>query len=125
VTAAIFALQAAAVAVLLAGDGPLALWTFVALFGAGFGAITPARAALVAELFGPAHFGAIGGMLAVVLAGGRAAAPVGASLLHHAGGGYAPVLLLLLGACLVSAGAALAMEPRGASPPFPSPESEP
>jgi MFS family permease len=125
VTAAIFLVQAAAVAVLLAGDGPLALWTFVALFGAGFGAITPARAALVAELFGPAHFGAIGGMLAVVLAGGRAAAPVGASLLHHAGGGYAPVLLLLLGACLVSAGAALAMEPRGASPPFPSPESEP
>jgi MFS family permease len=125
VTAAIFLVQAAAVAVLLAGDGPLALWTFVALFGAGFGAITPARAALVAELFGPANFGTIGGVLAGVLAGGRAAAPVGASLLHHAGGGYAPVLLLLLGACLVSAGAALAMEPRGARPPNPSPGSRP
>ena len=32
---------------------------FVVLFGAGFGAVTPARAALVAEFYGPANYGSI------------------------------------------------------------------
>src|SRR5690606_39583317 len=62
--------------------GPAALWIFVALFGAGFGAITPARAALLAELYGPTACGRIGGVMALVLAASRGAAPVGASFLR-------------------------------------------
>jgi hypothetical protein len=68
VTASIFGLQAVACAVLLASRQTAAVWLFVALFGAGFGAITPARAALIAELYGPAHYGRISGYDVVVAA---------------------------------------------------------
>jgi len=52
VTTAIFALGAVACMALLATRHAAGVWVFVALFGAGFGAITPARAALVAEICG-------------------------------------------------------------------------
>ena len=113
VTASIFTLQAVACVALLASRGPLAVWLFVALFGAGFGAITPARAALLAELYGPASYGRISGVLALVLALARAGAPVGASLVYTAGGGgaagYDVVAALLLVLTVGSAGAVLAI----------------
>jgi MFS family permease len=108
VTASIFVLQGAGVAALLCAPGTAGVWAFVALFGAGFGAITPARAALLAELYGPAQYGSIAGVLAGVLALARAAAPVGASLLYAAWGGYDAVLAALLGACALSGAAVLA-----------------
>ena len=114
VTASIFVLQAAGAALLLAAPGTWAVWGFVALFGAGFGAITPARAALVAELYGPAEYGRISGALALVTALARATAPVGASLLHAAGGGYGAVSAAVLAVCLASA---LAVLRAGDSPP--------
>jgi MFS family permease len=112
VTASIFALQAAACATLVASRQPAAVWLFVALFGAGFGAITPARAALLAELYGPASYGRISGVLALILAIARAAAPVGASLVYAAGGsgavGYDRLMVLLFVLSVGSAGAVLA-----------------
>jgi MFS family permease len=69
---------------------------FVALFGAGFGAITPARAALLAELYGHTEYGHINGLLSVVLSFARAAGPVGASVLYALGGGYVTVFWTLL-----------------------------
>ena len=110
VTASIFALQAAGCFALLAADGATAVWVFVVLFGAGFGAITPARAALVADLYGPAQYGGISGVLALALSVTRAAAPVGASVVHAIAsgtpaGGYDTVVLVLLGLCLLSAAA--------------------
>ena len=112
VTAAIFLLQALACLALLATRDSFAVWLFVVLFGAGFGAITPARAALVAERFGPAHYGSIAGVLALVLALARAAAPVGASWIHELGGGpseggYDVVIAVLLAASLAAGGAVL------------------
>jgi MFS family permease len=107
VTCALFALQGLGIAALLAGRGTAGVWAFVALFGAGSGAITPARAALVAELYGRARFGTVSGALALVLALARAAAPVGGSLLYAAGGGYPPVLALLTILSLTSALAVL------------------
>lgn len=117
VTAAIFALQAIAAVVFVASRSTWAVWTFVVLFGAGFGAITPARAALLAETFGAADYGKISGVLALVLSLARAAAPVGASLLYGAAGGerhgYDAVLLVLLLFCITSAAAVLrAGDPR-------------
>jgi MFS family permease len=112
VTAAIFALQALGLLALLVARDTVGVWVFVVLFGAGFGAITPARAALIAEFYGPAHYGAIGGALALALALARALAPVGTSVLHDVAGGYP---LVLGGLALVSAAAALAvlrMAPR-------------
>ena len=101
VTAVIFGLGSVAIAVLLVGRGPVATWVFVALFGAGFGAITPARAALVAETFGAPRYAEISGVLSFVLSIARAAAPVGASLLYdlHPTGpvrGYDAVLIAWL-----------------------------
>ena len=111
VTAAIFALQAVAAVALLATRGTVGVWLFVVLFGAGFGAITPARAALVAELFGAAHYGKVGGALALVVSLARAAAPVGASLLYAAAGGrahgYDVMMLALLVLCAASGAAVL------------------
>ena len=117
VTASIFLLQALGIAALMVGDGRGWVWACVALFGAGFGAITPARAALLAELYGPREYGRISGVLAMYLALARAAAPVGASILYALGGGYAPVLWTLLAACL-AAGAAVLLAGK---PSVPSP----
>lgn len=107
VTCALFALQGLGIAALLAGKGMAGVWAFVVLFGAGSGAITPARAALVAERYGRASFGTVSGALALLLALARAAAPVGASLLYTAGGGYLPVLVVLTVLSLASALAVL------------------
>lgn len=107
VTASIFLLQALGIAALMIGHGRAWVWACVVLFGAGFGAITPARAALLAEFYGPREYGRISGVLAMFLALARAAAPVGASVLYALGGGYAPVLWTLLAACLAAAAAVL------------------
>ena len=116
VTAAIFALQGLGIAALMAGGGTMGVWAFVVLFGAGFGAITPARAALVAELYGRASFGTVSGTLALLLALARAAAPVGASLLYLAGGGYPLVLAVLAALSFLAAAAVLG---TGRHPPHP------
>jgi MFS family permease len=107
VTAAIFALQGLGIAALMLGGGTVGVWAFVVLFGAGFGAITPARAALVAELYGRASFGTVSGALALLLALARAAAPIGASLLYLAGGGYPLVLAVLAALSFLAAAAVL------------------
>ena len=106
VTATIFLLQAGGAAALLLGSGDAAAWAFVVLFGAGFGAVTPARAALLADFYGAAGYGAIGGVLALALALSRAAAPVGGSL-FAAAAGYDAVLVALAATCLASAAAVL------------------
>lgn len=117
VTATIFALGAVAIAVLLLGRGVLATWVFVVLFGAGFGAITPARAALVAETFGPVRFGEISGVLSFALSLARAVAPVGASILYDISGAgpvraYDTVLVTLLVLSVASTIAVLIAERR-------------
>lgn len=105
VTASIFLCQALGIGILLTTSDRWGVWTFVALFGAGFGAITPARAALLAELYGRAGYAGISGVLATLLAAARAAAPLGASLLYAAGGAYDAVLWTLLGISLASGAA--------------------
>lgn len=114
VTAAIFALAATAIVTLLVSSGPIAVWAFVAPFGAGFGAITPARAALLAEEFGHTTYAEISGVLALALSVARAVAPVGASLLYGASStgpfrGYDGVLFALLLLTLGSAISVLAV----------------
>lgn len=115
VAAMLFMLSAVAIAVLISGRGPASVWTFAVLFGAGFGAITPARAALIAETFGATSYAEISGVLTVVLSVARAAAPVGASVLYEttrrfAIGGYDAVLVALL---ILTVGSALAVLAAG------------
>jgi MFS family permease len=110
VAAAIFALQTAALLVLLLVQSSAGVVGFVVLFGAGFGAVTPARAALVAEYYGPANYGTISGTLAFFLTGARALAPVGAGILYDFTGGYTILLWSLTAASAVAAFAVLLAE---------------
>ena len=110
VTAVIFILQAVALAVLLTVRGEAGVFAFVALFGAGFGAITPARASLVAELYGARHYGSIAGILAFFVTGARALAPVSAGFLYTVSGRYEPVFWALAVIALLATAAILPIE---------------
>jgi MFS family permease len=98
----LFALQALALPFLLLVPGVLGVVGFVGLFGAGFGAITPARAALVADAYGSAHYAKINSMLGLFITGGRALAPVGAGLLYDLLGAYSPIFWLLAALTLLA-----------------------
>ena len=105
-TAAVFALQGLAVLVLLAWHQAGGVLLAVILLGAGRGAVTLMRASLVAERYGRAHYGAIGGALALFVSGAAALAPVGAGVAYQVVGGYPLVFAGLAG---ISGLAALAM----------------
>jgi MFS family permease len=98
VAALIFGLQAGALLVLLLTDSRLGVFVFVVLFGTGFGAVTPARAAIIADLYGSANYGAISGALAMGVTFARAAAPVTAGAIFTLTDSYTPVFVMLLGA---------------------------
>jgi MFS family permease len=115
VTAFIFLLQTVSLLALLLLGGTAGVVAFVVLFGAGFGAVTPARAALVAEYYGPEHYGAITGLMAFFLTGARALAPVGAGVVYDAAGGYQPVFWGLVVVSAVSVAAVLLAERRAAT----------
>ncbi len=110
VAAAIFATQAVALVALATARTGAGVLLFVVLFGLGFGAITPARAGLVADLYGARHYGSISGVLGLFVTGARALAPVGAGALYGAFGRYGPVLWLLVALATVAAGAVLMIE---------------
>jgi MFS family permease len=112
VSAGIFCTQVAGLLVLLLIQSTTGLFLFVALFGMGFGAITPARAALLAEFYGPAHYGRINGLLAFAITCSRAVAPLGAGVLYTIFGGYEAAFWTLTVASAVAVGAILLAEPR-------------
>jgi MFS family permease len=109
-TAFLFLLQTIALLVLLFVPGKTGVFSFVGLFGAGFGAITPARAALIAEFYGPASYGSINGVLGFFLISAGALAPLGAAWGHDLAGGYEPVLWTLVGTSALGAVAVLLAE---------------
>ena len=98
-------LQGAAVAILALVPGAAGVLGGAALFGAASGAGTLARPALLAEFYGPTHYGSINGVLALFLAGAQALAPVGAGALYALFGRYQPVLwvVVLIFGCAVGA----------------------
>lgn len=105
-TAAVFALQGAAVLILLGWRQASGVLLAVVLLGAGRGAVTLMRATLIAERYGRTHYGAIGGTLAFFVSGAAALAPVGAGVAYQLASGYPPVFAGLAG---ISGLAALAM----------------
>ncbi len=116
-TAFIFLLQAIAIVVLLLTGSTPGILVFVVLFGAGFGAITPARAALVADFYGPANYGAISGVMMLFVTGARAISPVGVGAIYDIIGGYEPVFWVLVGFSVLSAAAVLLAERSAATAP--------
>jgi sugar phosphate permease len=104
-SAFIFMLQGTSLVVLLLWQDIAGVWVFVALFGAGFGAITPLRAGLTAELYGPAYYGQIAGVLGLFVTAARGLGPVGAGISHDLLGNYVLILWILAGVSFASAGA--------------------
>ena len=90
----IFCCQAVGLLFLLP-SGTWAVWLFVAFFGLGFGAISPVRAALVADLYGLAAFAGISGLLAMFVALARASSPIVTSLFQTRRGYDALVVSLV------------------------------
>lgn len=108
VTAAIFLAQAAALSQLALAASLPTLVPMVVMLGAANGMSTLARATMVAEIFGPRHYGSISGTIALGANGARAIAPVGAALLQVALGGYERVFWLLAATLVVAGGGVLA-----------------
>jgi MFS family permease len=115
VTALIFALETAAIAVLAVADTRAEVIAFVVLFGSGFGAITPARAALVADVYGARSFGTIAGVLAMLVTTARGVGPILASLLIAWWGGATAMLWLMAAFCAAGAVAILFSGGKGAT----------
>ena len=115
-TATVFALQGIALVILLGWRGPIGVLTAVVFLGAGRGVVTIMRASLVAERYGRANYGAIGGTLALFVSGAAALAPVGTGVGLGVAGSYVPVFLGLTTASLL---AALALFGVRGSPHYP------
>ena len=103
--ATVFATIAAGIGVVVGLPGDTALLIGLVLLGMGNGMTTLARAAAVAELYGPAGYGTIAGVMGAVTTVARAAAPVAAAL-YAATAGYTTLLWTL--AALATVAAALA-----------------
>jgi MFS family permease len=112
---AVFALQAAALVLILVPAGLALTLLAVAMLGIGRGGITLMRPTLIAERYGRAHFAAVSGIPAAAQMAARAVGPVGAGLLVAWRGGYAPMLVVLAGAAL-AATLAMAMFALSARP---------
>jgi predicted MFS family arabinose efflux permease len=104
--AAIQLLEPIGMLLLLLVPGVPGVLVFVALFGAGRGAATLTRPAVVVHLYGSAQFGSINGLLALVSALSRAAGPIAVAAAHDALGSYDPAIL---GLALMSAVGAAAL----------------
>ena len=95
--ATVFALQASGMFVLLVGGASLmTVGIFIMIFGAAYGAQTLARASIIAELFGSAHYGRISSVMALFLTLAGTIAPVGAGLIYDHLGSYQLVLVLVV-----------------------------
>jgi len=113
-TVLVFVLQGTALVILLVVPGVAGVLTFVVVFGMSNGMATLLRAARVAELFGPAAYGSIAGMMALWATLARAAAPVGVGMLYGLLGRYEPVFWGLVLGGLVAGSAGYLAETSGA-----------
>jgi MFS family permease len=105
---AVLALQPVALLVLLLVPGLAGVIAFVVLFGGAKGCMTLVRPALVADLYGPAHYASIAGIVPFAATMAQAAAPTGAGAAYDTLGRYDPIQWALV---LVSALASLCLLP--------------
>ena len=101
-TAAVFALVAAGIALVVAVPASATIVAGLVLLGMGNGMATLARATVIAERYGQAAYGTIGGVSASAVTVAGAAAPVAAALVAAAIG-YAGLLWLLAGLAATAA----------------------
>jgi MFS family permease len=94
-TSLIFTSQTISLLFLLLIPGAAGVWLFVIFYGAGFGAITPMRAGLVAELYGRKFYATISGVLTLFTTVARAFGPLGTGIAYDITGSYIPVFWFL------------------------------
>lgn len=92
------------------------IWLFTGFHGIANGAGTLARAALVADTYGPAHYGSINGSMVTMIAIVQTIAPLGAGALRDLTGNYTLVLWLLVALSGLAAFAVLQARPKPVSP---------
>ena len=92
----IFLTQALGFAILAMGQGSWTVVVFLILFSAGYGAISPTNAAMVADLFGVRHFGTIHGTISMVVDGMTAIILGLLAVLRDRWGGYAGLIWVLV-----------------------------
>ena len=109
--AGVFALQAVALFVLLAGSSFLAVGVFIVVFGTSYGAQTLARASIIAELFGSTHYGRISSVMSMFLTVAGTAAPVGAAIMYDYFHSYDPVLVIAFLLALIGTGIIIMARP--------------
>ncbi|HEX2349871.1 MAG TPA: MFS transporter [Ktedonobacterales bacterium] len=107
VVASIFFIHALGMLALLLAPGMVGIVGYVILSGAGFGAIMPARASLVADVYGAAHYGQINSVVAFVSLVARSIGPIGMSLIYEFAGGYPMALAGLVATALLAMAALL------------------
>lgn len=112
-TLGLILVQGAGLAVLaVTGTSAIGALIYIALFGASSGILTIMRAALLAEQYGPAHYGTINGAQNLVLTAARTVAPVGAGVVVSALGSYEILLWGLVGLLILGAVSMLASRHR-------------
>ena len=89
---------------------------FVVIFGIGFGAITPARAALIADFYGRANYGSISSVMALFATGARALRPIAVGVAFDTIGSYLPAFWTLAGISAIAAGAIVIAENKRPAP---------
>lgn len=89
--------QVAGLVLLMALPRPWGLLLFVLAYGAGYGVMTIARAALLSDYVPVAVFARVSGVQALVVDVGRVIAPVGAGALISWTGGYRTMLFVVIG----------------------------
>jgi MFS family permease len=97
VAAIMVAGQVAGLVLLMALPRPWGLLLFVLAYGAGYGVMTIARAALLSDYVPVAVFARVSGVQALVVDVGRVIAPVGAGALISWTGGYRAMLFVVIG----------------------------
>jgi MFS family permease len=111
ISAITFGIHSLGLACLLFIPTPVGVWLFVLFYGASNGAITLARAALLADSFGSTHYGQLNGVISFAVAMTGAVAPLLAGTLHEYTGNYTLILGLLV--VLTSLSAALVARAQG------------
>lgn len=106
ITAGLFGMMTVGLLILLIAPSAGITLLGAVLFGMGSGASSPARAALVAECYGVAHYGRINGVMTLVQTVARASAPLGMGLLYTWSGAYSVVFGTLV---VIAASAAVAI----------------
>jgi len=117
VTAAVFALQGLAAALLpVVGRDRAGAIACVVLFGLGFGVATISRPALLAERYDTSAYGSLAGALALPATLAKAGAPLAAAALATTTGSYTPVMAAVTTGCLLAAVALALVRQQKAAP---------